>query len=269
MRTVLTIGAVGLMLTCGTVADAAAAECPDDSVASGTVCMDKYQASVWYVPPEEKSLINKIHKGKVKLAELLAAPGVVQLGLGPVAGDLAAHGCPVTGNGCVNVYAVSIEGVRPATLITWFQMAATARNSRKRLPTNQEWQVAALGTPDGDPGAGDPCSEVELGDPSGVPNPTGNKPGCVSDVGAFDMVGSGGEWVADWGGLAGVHTPGHAIPTNCTNWPAGFGGISCVGASASPGLQLPGALLRSGVFDVHAQFNPSQAAPTFGFRCVR
>jgi hypothetical protein len=59
------------------------------------------------------------------------------------------------------------------------------------------------------------------------------------------------------------------VSSNCTNWPAAFGGRSCVGASALPGLQLPGALLRNGVFEVHAEFNPSQSAPTFGFRCVR
>ena len=29
----------------------AGAQCPPDSVESGTVCMDKYEASVWYVPP--------------------------------------------------------------------------------------------------------------------------------------------------------------------------------------------------------------------------
>jgi hypothetical protein len=265
MRCVIRVAAVGVMLSLGLVEPVVAAECPNDSVASGTVCMDKYQASVWYVPPEEKGLINKIQKGTVELAELLAAAGVQQLGL--VSGDLAdfPFGCPVTGNGCVNVYAVSIQGVIPARFITWFQMAAAARNSRKRLPTNQEWQVAALGTPDQTPGA--PCSGALL--------TTGSKAGCVSDVGAFDMVGSNGEWVADWGGLAGApSSDSPTINSNCTNWPAAFGGRSCVGGRGPLGVQLPerflpGALLRSGVFDVHAEFNPSQSAPTFGFRCAR
>src|SRR5207245_3147207 len=113
------------------------------------------------------------------------AAGVVQLGL--VAGDLAASGCPVTANGCVDFYAVSIAGVTPSRFINWFQAVAAARNSLKRLPTNQEWQAAALGTPDSAP-----CNV------SSSLAVTGNAAGCVSDVGAFDMVGNVYEWVADW-----------------------------------------------------------------------
>jgi hypothetical protein len=33
----------------------------------------------------------------------------------------------------MNVYAVSIAGVDPASFVTWFQALATARNSGKRL----------------------------------------------------------------------------------------------------------------------------------------
>jgi hypothetical protein len=41
--------------------------------------------------------------------------------------------------------------VTPSAFLTQFQAAAAARNSGKRLPSNAEWQVAALGTPDGAP----------------------------------------------------------------------------------------------------------------------
>ena len=158
--------------------------CSGDSVKSGTVCIDKYEASVWYVPPTQRLLITKIQSGTVKLTDLTSqaavAAGVVQLGL--AADDLATAGCPATGNGCVDVYAASIRGVIPAGSINWFQAAATARNSLKRLPTNQEWQVAAPGTPD------DISRNVSS---AGVAN-TGSLPACVSDVGAFDMVGNSG-----------------------------------------------------------------------------
>src|SRR5207249_12241511 len=129
--------------------------------------------------------ISKLQKGLVTLANLTSA-GAIQLGL--ASGDLPAAGCPATGNGCVNVYAVSIPGVTPAAFITWFQAAAAARNSLKRLPTNQEWQVAAFGTPDGNP-----CNVS-----SASVAFTGAALGCISDVGAFDMVGNVYEWVADW-----------------------------------------------------------------------
>ena len=142
------VAVAGLVLSLGLVDPVLAAKCPDDSVASGTVCIHKYEASMWYVPPAEKALIKKIQNGNVTVANLIDA-GAVQLGL--AAGDLAASGCPATGNGCVDVYAVSIPGVTPAGFNTYFQAAAAARNALKRLPTNQEWQVAALGTPDGAP----------------------------------------------------------------------------------------------------------------------
>src|SRR5712691_11542219 len=110
--------------------------------------------------------------------------GAIQHG---ATGDDYGSGCPPTGNGCVNFYAVSIPGVTPSGFITWFQAAAAARNSGKRLPTNAEWQAAALGTSDGAP-----CNVS-----SGSVAVTGTA-GCVSDVGAFDMVGNLSEWVADW-----------------------------------------------------------------------
>jgi len=255
MSTAIRVAAVGLVVSLGLVESAVAATCPDDSVASGTVCMDKYEASVWYVPPEQEALIDKIQRGTVTLANLLDA-GAVQLGL--ASGDLAASGCPATGNGCLNVYAVSIPEVMPASFNTWFQAAAAARNSLKRLPTNQEWQVAALGTPDGTPCAVGTAFRN-----------TGNEPGCVSDVGAFDMVGNLSEKVADWGDLA----------NNCTLWPAAFGGdLSCVGGPGSGFSNVPGMLLRggftgnlaaAGVFAVNAGFDPSFSASSMGFRCAR
>ena len=51
---------------------------------SGTVCMDKYEASVWRVPDPtaaNKSLVKKIQQGKATAATL-AAGGATQLGVG-------------------------------------------------------------------------------------------------------------------------------------------------------------------------------------------
>ncbi len=92
MKCALTVAA--LVVCLGLVGDVVAAECPADSVQSGTVCMDKDQASVWLVAPSERGLINKIRKGTATLANLQSA-GAVQLGL--AFGDLAANGCPGTG----------------------------------------------------------------------------------------------------------------------------------------------------------------------------
>lgn len=170
--------------------------CPLDSVLTGTTCIDMYEASVWKTT--DAALIASIQDGAVTLAALTAAGAVQQFGLAP--GDLAAAGCPDTGNGCVNFYAVSIPGVTPSTGFNWFQAAAAARNAGKRLPSNAEWQAAALGTPDpGASAAGSEDCNTANGGGAGVPAvvPTGSRDDCASDVGAFDLVGNLDEWVAD------------------------------------------------------------------------
>jgi Sulfatase-modifying factor enzyme 1 len=266
MRAVI-VGAVGLVLSQALFLEpVAAAGCASDSVQSGTVCIDKYESSVWYVPPSKPTLINKIQNGTISLANLTSASamaaGVVQLGL--AAGDLAAHGCPATGNGCVDYYAVSIPRVRPSVFVTWFQAAAAARNSLKRLPTNQEWQVAALGTPDtafADDGS-TTCNSDNLAPGLTL---TGSRSNCISDVGALDMVGNAWEWVAEWVPLS----------TACPGWGTFSDDFMCLaGASEISG---PGALRRggigsdpsvAGVFTVVSS-RPQDVSSIIGFRCAR
>jgi hypothetical protein len=224
--------------------------CTPDTVKVGPACIDKYEASVWWT--QNATVIGKIRLSTVTVADLRAA-GATHLGL--AVGDLAAHGCPATGNGCVDVYAVSIPGVVPSGFITWFQAAAAARNAGKRLPTNAEWQAAALGTPEG------LCNTS-----SGVPHQTGGTPGCVSDVGAFDMVGNLWEWVADW------------VPqsTDCGSWGSFSDDYQCLAGAATTGA--PGALIRggyfgngssAGVFAVDGFSTPSNANFVIGFRAAR
>ena len=270
---VVTIAAAGVVLSLGVLVEPVAAACPADSVQSGVVCIDKYESSVWDLSlvstggKARERLIASIQFGTVTLASLQSA-GAVQRGLAP--GDLAANGCPATGNGCLNVYAVSLPGVVPSAYVTWFQAAAAARNSAKRLPTNLEWQVAALGTPD--PGTADDQVTTCNTNSSGVAD-AGSRGACVSDVGAFDMVGNVWEWVADWIDQAQAGA----------SWPATFGAdASNVGG---PGVDsgvvysaFPGALHRggdwtngafAGVFAINAGIQPSGSSGLIGFRCAR
>lgn len=166
------------------------ASCPSSSVQSGTVCVDKYEASVWSIPPSRQRLIDKVLDGSVTRQELLAG-GAQQRGVS--AADLAPD-CAYTGSGCTHVYAVSIPGVSPSAYLNWFQSAAACRNAGKRLPTNAEWQVAALGTPD--PAYDDGATTCNIF--SEHVTPTGSRKACRSDVGAFDMVGNVWELTADW-----------------------------------------------------------------------
>jgi formylglycine-generating enzyme required for sulfatase activity len=109
---------------------------------------------------------------------------------------------------------------------------------------------------------------------------TGSRSTCVSDVGAFDMVGNVIEFVADWGPLA----------TTGTNWDVfiqGFGGdVSNIGGSPNGTIDgLPGTTLRGGSFAFGSGGNGERAgvyaidqngapnsigdASAAGFRCVK
>lgn len=79
---VLGIGGLWLGLIAPAAATGGGDRCPKDSVLSGTLCIDKYEASVWRVPDPtgaNKRLVNKIRRGTVTLTDLTAA-GAVQPG---------------------------------------------------------------------------------------------------------------------------------------------------------------------------------------------
>ena len=223
--------------------------CSPDSVRVGSACIDRYEASLWRT--SNNVVVAKIRLGTVTLADLTAA-GAVQLGLTP--GDLNAVGCENSGYGCTGIYAASLRGVIPAGYLSWFQAIAAARNSLKRLPTNIEWQAAALGTPDGYP-----CITS-----AGGRGLTGT-PGCVSDVGAFDMVGNHWEYVADWVPRATAFAdPLFGNDKNLTAGPsAGWGALARGGTWRDGG--------DNGPFASHAQDSPATQDPDgqFGFRGAR
>jgi len=265
MITMLVVGAAvsgSLLLV---PVEAKSALCPPDSVKSGPTCMDKYEASMWRIPPTNPAggsnalLIRRIPLGKTTAAALTAA-GATRLG---ESSDNYAP-CNDNGSNCTDVYAVSIAGVTPAASINWFQAAAAARNSRKRLPTNQEWQAGALGTPDTG-GADDGVTTCNSDNLAPGVTATGSRSACVSDVGAFDMVGNLVEWVADWVPLTPISvTPLFAGDQNVT-------GVVVVNDG-------PAALLRggqftdfttAGVFAVYGSNRPSASGALIGFRAAR
>jgi len=246
-------------------------KCASDAVVAGTVCMDKFEASVWRVPNSvgaNKGLVKKIQQGKAAIADL-AKGGATQLGV--TSDDYAP--CANNGQNCTDdIYAVSVAGVTPARFVTWFQAQAACENARKRLPSNAEWQAAVAGTPD--PGGDNGSTDCNTGSTL-VVAPTGSRSSCASSRGAFDMVGNVYEWVADW------------VPrsTTCGTWGPGVGPTAddqcLVGAQVTG---EPGALLRggniysllagagaasAGPLAVLGDFGPSSANDSFGFRCAR
>jgi hypothetical protein len=212
------------------------AQCPAGMVESGSTCVDRYEASLWKFTDER--CIKSIKAGKKVPAQCLE--GAVQVGINGV--DYTDAACQFNGGGCTNIFALSLPGVVPARTINYFIAAAACRNSGKRLPSNAEWQAAALGTPDPWP-QDDPAMQCNLNSPTVAL--TGARSKCVSDVGAFDMVGNVIEFVADWGPLA----------TTGANWDVfipGFGGdVSNIGGSPNGTIYgLPGTTLRGGSFAI-------------------
>src|SRR5256885_16266027 len=84
-----------------------ARRCPADAVPVGPVCVDRYEASVWSIPPASTRLLAKVQAGKAH-ADDLTSGGATQLGAIPE------NGCtyteypdtfPFTGNWTAPLYA--------------------------------------------------------------------------------------------------------------------------------------------------------------------
>jgi formylglycine-generating enzyme required for sulfatase activity len=247
--------------------------CPVDSVKVGTTCIDKYEASVWQIPDPtgvNRPLVKRLQKGKATLADLTAV-GAIQLGCtgAPWTHTDYPPSFPDDGNWTAPAYAASVPGVRPSMCITWFQAEQACALANKRLPTNQEWQRAAAGTPD--PGASDDnTAQCEVGLDGGFTDvvATGSRLACKSSWGVFDMVGNAHEWVADWVPIS---------QTFCPYWDVFSDDIMCL-SGVNPTFEAPGALMRggdyrdgtgAGVFAVQGDIPPTDDAGFIGFRCAR
>lgn len=233
--------------------------CPPDAVRSGTTCIDKFEASVWRVPNPTSAnadLVAKIEQGTAT-AEDLEAGDATALGTGS---DNYAP-CADSGQNCANdIYAVSLPAVSPSGNLTWFQAQMACKNARKRLPSNAEWQAAVAGTPD--PGSDNGTTDCNS---AGGFLITGSRSDCVSADGAFDMVGSLYELVADW------------VPTalGCDTWNAGLS--PTLDQQCLTDLGEPFAVMRGGFNGNATLAGPlaintlplSNSLSAVGFRCIR
>jgi formylglycine-generating enzyme required for sulfatase activity len=188
-----------------------------------------------------------------------------------------AAGFPDWGKATTKLYACSRSGNKPSASMTWFQAAAACAFAGKHLCTNGEWQTAALGTPDDSSS----CNVSTSG-----PENAGNRAACISQSGAFDMVGNLREWVDLWGQAGKVNASYSSGALACSVWPSGYeDGKDCtwnVNGEAHNGSAwttgMPAAALRgghwyngpdAGVFAMALNNGPSSWDTYNGARCCR
>jgi hypothetical protein len=211
----------------------AAGSCSDDMVAAGSLCVDKYEASVWN-----------------------AATGGTQYN--PTGDPGTFIPCDTAGADCSDgaatpIYARSVAGVIPALNVTWYQAAIACANVDKRLPTTAEWQMAAAGTPEG---TGTDCNAVGG---AGAVTTTGAGAACLSTTGAYDMIGNLAEWAAE------LDNPSSGTTITTNNTIARGLGQSWALNGGEATTRVLWRLAGTGAADT----GPLTTSSRLGFRCVR
>lgn len=141
--------------------------CPDDMVSvkgsQGDFCMDKYENSAG----DNCDIANPLTDAETKVN--------------------------IDQDGCLPA---SVPGGSVWANVTQNQAVMLCAKAGKRLPTNQEWYFAALGTPDkSQDWTEDDCQVNSNWEDQ--PGLAGAGKNCYSYAGAYDMIGNVWEWVAD------------------------------------------------------------------------
>lgn len=176
-----------------------------------------------------------------------------------------------------NCNAASKEGAQPWTYISREGAQTACMRAGKRLPTNDEWQLIAAGTPD---------TQKDCVIDGRAANRTGQSGTCVSASGAYDAVGNVWEWTRD-DVFDGTYN-GRVLPSEGYVAQVDAGGVATLTSTTS--LQMFGddyfwsnekgayAIMRggyygsqsdAGVYTAHAATLPTMTGAAIGFRCVQ
>lgn len=179
---------------------------------------------------------------------------------------------------------VSKPGAQPWRFVSQHDAKVLCEKAGKHLPTAQEWYLAAMGTNDhSEAFTGDGCN-LARNRADGVAL-SGEGYRCISDVGAFDMVGNVWEWVAEevkggvWddrpmptdGLVDGVDAAGMPFKTRVEPDPLFLGDRFWVDVRDTMGVLRGGyydSKQNGGVYSVYAASKPGFVGEAVGFRCV-
>ncbi len=186
-----------------------------------------------------------------------------------------------------NCKPASVANAVPWRYISQTQAQTACAKAGKRLPTNEEWYLAALGTPDPDSGWGVNDCHVASNWQS-QPGPTGSGSNCVSAAGAYDMIGNVWEWtqeiiidgvyeetrelpergyinVADSKGFPVSTDPNQPDP----NYNEDYLWIHFEGVRAFTRGGYWDNQSRAGIYSIYLIYEPASVGPGTGFRCVK
>jgi len=177
----------------------------------------------------------------------------------------------------VDCGATSVEEVEPWRHITRDQAQLACMRAGKRLPTNEEWQLFAAGTPDSDGVCNIDENRVHI---------SGSDTECRSAVGVYDTVGNVWEWTNE--DVFDGEFNGRELPEKGYVRQVDKAGVAVLTSDESSELfgkdyfwskeEGAYALMRggfygsqedAGVYTVHAATPPTFAGPAIGFRCVQ
>ena len=182
---------------------------------------------------------------------------------------------------------VSEEGVVPWRHISQNQAVSACAKVGKRLPSNKEWFLAALGTQDPTNNWNSDDCNVKRNWKKSEPGATGSASKCVSFVGAYDMVGNVWEWVRDTvknkkynevllpdaGYVTSADEAGVPSETDPTAPDANYNNdrfwVEDTGVAGMFRGGYWGSKDEAGIYSIHAHIPPSFVGVGVGFRCVK